>query len=118
MDHLQSARILVDQATVDVSVIFGGGSGWGNNSAPLSAPLPLGVSVSAALTTTQKPVTFAAGRNAPNAGTTAASLNWTLMGGTTTQCNARVVGNGLRGAASAASMLMPETTTAATSAGQ
>ena len=53
MERLDPTRNLVDQTTEEVNAIFGGGNSWGNDSAPLSAPLTLRIYGGAALTTTQ-----------------------------------------------------------------
>ena len=85
MEFSQLARNMVDQATREVNAIFGGGNGWVNDSSPQLAPLKMGFLGGASLKTTQRATTFASGKNAPNAGTTAASFHRTLMGGTPTQ---------------------------------
>ena len=113
MECSQQARNMVDQATREINAMFGGGNSWGNDSALPSSPPTLGIYGGAALSTMQHAKEFAVGGNEPNARTTAASLHWTLMGGTLMQHNVGVGGNGVGGEAAAA-----ETPTAATDTGQ
>ena len=89
--------------------MFGDGNSWDNDSAPPSAPLTLGIYGGADVTMTEQATTFAEGGNVPNAGTIAASLYQTLMGGNPTQHNAGVGGNGVGGVTVAAAMSTSET---------
>ena len=113
MQCSQTVSNMIDQATVEVNVIFGSGNGWCKNSAPPSGPLTLDISGGAVSTMTEQAMTFAAGGNSPNAGKTAAPLHRTLMGGTPMQHIVRVGNNGVRGAAATVA-----TTTASTAAGK
>ena len=52
MEFLHPRMNLINQSTGDVNVIFGGGNGRGNNSAPPSSPRTLGISGNFSSTTT------------------------------------------------------------------
>ena len=103
----------MEPATREVETIFGGGNGWGNNSAPPSAPLMLGITGGAAVMMPQHATTFTSGGNAHMAGKTAQNLHRAMMGETPTLHNT-VVGGNIIGGTTGISAAPP----AAPSAGQ
>ena len=84
--------------TGEVKTIFGGGNGWGNKSAPPSAPRTLGIPRGTSGMITQQATMFIMGGNATMAGTTAQNLHRTMMGGNPTLHNTVVGGNRMGGA--------------------
>ena len=69
-NHTQPARNLVEQAMGKVDTIFRGGNGWGNKSAPPSAPRMMGIPGGAVGVMTQQLTTLTARGNTTMAGKT------------------------------------------------
>ena len=101
----QPARNPVYRATVEVKTIFRGVNGWGNDSAPTSAPRTLGISGGVVGRLTQQATTLQAGGNAPRAGTIVQDLHRALMGGNRTLHSTGMGGNIMGGATGTAEAL-------------
>ena len=88
----QPAKNRVDHTTGELDIIFGGSNGWGNDSAPPSAPHILGIPGGAGVTMKQQNTEFLMEGYAPATGT-AQNLHREIMGGTTMLQNTRLGGN-------------------------
>ena len=96
-NHMQTARKPLEQATGEVKTIFGGVNGWGNESAPPSAPRKLDITGGAAVMMKQQATMLSAGGIVPMAGETAQNLHRALMGVTPTLHKTVMGGNEMGG---------------------
>ena len=92
----QPARNRVDQTTGEVDTIFGGGNGWGKDSALPLAPHMLGIHGGSGVSMIQQATTFPAEGHAPMS-ETEKNLHRSMMGGNPTLQNTGVGGNGMGG---------------------